>query len=293
MAKKGNLAIVMQKVMPDNIEFWKEFTEKNNPPNPRNSDQVLANVKLGSEFFERALYDRGDVPLWVVSIVSPKGGIDSFAGEITDPDEIVLTMTVSSGDTVPFTAHMGIFKTLSYARLIDIIARDPRVKEFLPEFIKIGLEESRGTSLMLHSFAAKLSPVIFQEEKQQKDSMATTPTGSMRRIMLKVLPKGSYFIGTKEQFNRLKTGEGIASQVREDLLRMYYPDGIEDVEEPPLGMSPKEVENKNYWSCRLKNGTVVEFTPTPINIIQADTTVPWVTIDLAKLGNLYPWEIID
>ena len=89
-------------------------------------------------------------------------------------DKMLIFMSVISSPKALVTTHMGISKT-------EEAQRNP--------------VNSRGLSMYLHSFAAK----VMLQRNPSRQFMVTVPAYTMTRIMNKHLPKEAIFIGTKEQ----------------------------------------------------------------------------------------------
>jgi hypothetical protein len=275
---KEPLYFAMEEVNSKTYDFWKNFVDlevagATSTHCQTHSSRTLDTVNHGASYFGFPLSQYNKHEVWV-SYMS-EGSSEDYGYCLYEknnqfPESIVMAMTVSSDKDIPFTTHMGVFKTVEYTLKHK--------------------EKFKNTSFFLHCFAAKISKEFIFSEKEY---MAITPAPQMRNILMNALPEDSYFIGTKSTFkkwredeekdlNLHKTKEALVEKVKlehsKKEIKKLFPKGMKTAKEPPLEL------NKDKWTFTLKSGTIVEFTPTSINKKQSEHRVPWMFIDLDKLS---------
>lgn len=265
--EKGGLWYVAQRCC-DNEDFWREFAKNNDPPNSY-SDSLAEDVQKGSIFFTKVVnYKMPKSDKWIAAIVSPIVE-HAFEGTNFGNTEIFTIMTVTSGYIVPFTTHMGIFKTLIMVRLIERLKKGQVKIDEIPDNVSLGIILSRNTSIKLHQFAMKYANIMFARHYREKEYMCTTPTHGMRDILTKNLPESLYSLFSEFEKEALRLSN---DPFNVEKVKKYFPKGIDNYAPSPM------ISNGKF---RLKSGEIVEYEDTPvIEEMKGHYGYPWMCIDL-------------
>jgi len=236
-----DLWLAMERVDDHNYEFWKNYSKIQNNSRVRS----YAGSKLSSDgsahfefVFNENLHKKNEVWVAYITRSNPPYKIksdyyDNVSFEMNQfPDfqkNIEMFVTVTSTPSALITSHMGISVSLEREQI-----------------------RTKGTSIDLHSFAAK---VMLMRNPQRK-YMINAPAFAMEEIILKELPK-AVFVGTREgkEFHTkraIQTLEDFKKENKEDILKQMR----EEAEVQFLGLTR---DFNNYrQSEEKKNKTEAE-----------------------------------
>jgi hypothetical protein len=226
-----------EKITPENEDFWDNYSLCSVLENRGIHGSAMEHVNTGARFFEESVRvgSRLNKQYAIVYIVDGivtepayKSNIVGFKklekshtieleGYVTKTrnmaiikNKIIMCVTAFSGENIPFTSHMGIFKTINYVTNLN--------------------KKTAGMSMLLHSFGAAMFEKLFNCKKAY---MATKPAPVMFKIIKKALKPENIHVGDKdwykylsEQNNLLKLPE----QIKE--FKKCFPEFADIPEEP-------------------------------------------------------------
>jgi hypothetical protein len=194
-AHKDDLYFVLERVTSENIGFWKDYAA---------TQAELCGVgkmfgELGftsGTIFSYALNFYEDSDVWVAFATQK---------DITQPNvtlnkigDIEMCVTVSTTPDLPFSTHLGIFKSYEFTvnAAMDSMVRNAMINnkadwEYLGAPYK-NLVSHKGLSVDFHAFAAKATQEIYGN----KDYMVTRPATNMLAIMEKNLSEELIYVGS-------------------------------------------------------------------------------------------------
>lgn len=193
-----NLWLVMERITPDNLGLWRQYIKVQNNlravqfayPSSKGSPTdgsshfslVLDDVSLTKNEVWAAYITKADFPLRIAQGLSPYYSVEISVNK-SDPfaKDIEMFVTVTSSEQALITSHMGIASTLEGATT-----------------------RQKGTSLDLHSFAAK----VMLMRNPDRRFMINAPVFAMEQIIINALPDAT-FVGTREMRKRMQESLGV------------------------------------------------------------------------------------